>query len=89
MSIDDLGIHFLITTLYFKASEALDKPKECLSAATPASVCHWHITLSLVITYNSLLYKDSPTPKLAAKRSANFLQIQFRFTSDSLQIQFS
>ncbi|KAJ9491497.1 hypothetical protein VN97_g1783 [Penicillium thymicola] len=38
-------------------------------------------------------YKDSPTPKLAAKRSANFLQIQynssqiqFRFTSDSLQI---
>ncbi|KAJ9492112.1 hypothetical protein VN97_g1167 [Penicillium thymicola] len=35
-------------------------------------------------TYNSLLYKDSPTPKLAAKRSANFLQIQFRFTSDSL-----
>ncbi|KOS42116.1 hypothetical protein ACN38_g7042 [Penicillium nordicum] len=34
-------------------------------------------------TYNSLSYKDSPTPKLAAKRSANFLQIQFRFTSDS------
>ncbi|KOS39012.1 hypothetical protein ACN38_g10161, partial [Penicillium nordicum] len=32
-------------------------------------------------------YKDSPTPKLAAKRSANF-QIQFRFSSDSVQIQF-
>ncbi|KAJ9481422.1 hypothetical protein VN97_g12061, partial [Penicillium thymicola] len=46
------------------------------------------ITLSLVVTYNSLLYKDSPTPKLAAKRSANFLQIQFRFNSDSIQIQF-
>ncbi|KAJ9484736.1 hypothetical protein VN97_g8641 [Penicillium thymicola] len=38
--------------------------------------------------YNSLLYKDSLTPKLAAKRSANFLQIHFRFTSDSIQIQF-
>ncbi|KAJ9488845.1 hypothetical protein VN97_g4432 [Penicillium thymicola] len=55
-----------------------------------------HITLSLVITYNSLSYKDSPTPKLAAKRSANFfrftsdsLQIHFRFTSDSIQIQFT
>ncbi|KAJ9482239.1 hypothetical protein VN97_g11205 [Penicillium thymicola] len=40
------------------------------------------------LRYNSLPYKDSPTPKLAAKRSANFLQIHFRFTSDSLQIQF-
>ncbi|KAJ9483678.1 hypothetical protein VN97_g9716 [Penicillium thymicola] len=39
--------------------------------------------------YNSLPYRDSPTPKLAAKRSANFLQIHFRFTSDSLQIQFT
>ncbi|KAJ9483834.1 hypothetical protein VN97_g9563 [Penicillium thymicola] len=45
-------------------------------------LCHRHITLSLVITHNSLPYKDSPTLKLAAKRSANFPQIQFRFTSD-------
>ncbi|KAJ9488876.1 hypothetical protein VN97_g4408 [Penicillium thymicola] len=30
--------------------------------------------------------KDSPTPKLAAKRSVNFLQIQFTFNSHSLQI---
>ncbi|KOS45279.1 hypothetical protein ACN38_g3772 [Penicillium nordicum] len=29
--------------------------------------------------YNSLPYKDSPTPKLTAKISANFLQIQSRF----------
>ncbi|KOS37673.1 hypothetical protein ACN38_g11521 [Penicillium nordicum] len=47
------------------------------------------ITLSLVITYNSLSYKDSPTPKLAAKKSTNFLRIHFRFTTDSLQIQFT
>ncbi|KOS40239.1 hypothetical protein ACN38_g8922 [Penicillium nordicum] len=40
------------------------------------------------ICYNSLPYKDSPTPKLAACQfSSNFLQIHFRFTSDSLQIQ--
>ncbi|KOS38169.1 hypothetical protein ACN38_g11013 [Penicillium nordicum] len=32
--------------------------------------------------------KIHPPPKLAAKRSANFLQIHFRFTSDSLQIFF-
>ncbi|KOS46066.1 hypothetical protein ACN38_g2971 [Penicillium nordicum] len=38
-------------------------------------------------TYNSLSYKDSPTPKLAAKRSANLVQIQFRFNSDSIQIE--
>ncbi|KOS47269.1 hypothetical protein ACN38_g1779 [Penicillium nordicum] len=31
-----------------------------------------------------LPYKQSPTPKLVAKRSANFLQIQFGFTSDSI-----
>ncbi|KOS36168.1 hypothetical protein ACN38_g13119, partial [Penicillium nordicum] len=35
-----------------------------------------------------LSYKDSPTPKLAAKRSANLLQIDFRFTSYSLPIHF-
>ncbi|KAJ9493205.1 hypothetical protein VN97_g41 [Penicillium thymicola] len=34
------------------------------------------------------LLKDLPTPKPAAKRSANLLQIHFRFTSDSLQIHF-
>ncbi|KOS38151.1 hypothetical protein ACN38_g11019, partial [Penicillium nordicum] len=44
--------------------------------------------LSLVIAYNSRSYKDSPTPKLAAKRSANLLQVFFKFTSDSLQIHF-
>ncbi|KAJ9485839.1 hypothetical protein VN97_g7509 [Penicillium thymicola] len=32
-------------------------------------------------------YKDSPTPKLAAKRSANFLQIQFKFNSDSIHFR--
>ncbi|KAJ9482340.1 hypothetical protein VN97_g11101, partial [Penicillium thymicola] len=52
------------------------------------AICHRHITLSLVITYNSLSYKDSSTPKLAAKRSANFLRIQFRSNLDSIQIQF-
>ncbi|KOS37074.1 hypothetical protein ACN38_g12154, partial [Penicillium nordicum] len=31
--------------------------------------------------YNSLPCKDSPTPKLTGKRSANSLQIHFRFTS--------
>ncbi|KOS38634.1 hypothetical protein ACN38_g10534, partial [Penicillium nordicum] len=31
---------------------------------------------------------NSPALKLAAKRSTNFLQIQFRFNSDSIQIQF-
>ncbi|KOS38231.1 hypothetical protein ACN38_g10955 [Penicillium nordicum] len=34
--------------------------------------------------YNSLPYKDSPTPKLTANRSANFLQIHFTSTSDSI-----
>ncbi|KAJ9480541.1 hypothetical protein VN97_g13014 [Penicillium thymicola] len=38
-------------------------------------------------TYNSLLYKDSHTPKLAAKRSANSLHILFTFPSHSLHIQ--
>ncbi|KOS36996.1 hypothetical protein ACN38_g12230 [Penicillium nordicum] len=33
---------------------------------------------------SDLLTKDSFTPQLAARRSANFLQIQLRFTSDSL-----
>ena len=33
-------------------------------------------------------YEYSPTLKLVGKRSANFLQIQFRFNSDSVQIQF-
>ncbi|KOS47392.1 hypothetical protein ACN38_g1720, partial [Penicillium nordicum] len=32
--------------------------------------------------------QDSLTPKLPAKRSVNFLQIQLRFNSDSLQIHF-
>ncbi|KAJ9485748.1 hypothetical protein VN97_g7603 [Penicillium thymicola] len=62
------------------------------STGTGDEVCHRHITLSLVITYNSLPYKDSPTPKLAAKRSTKYssdsIQIQFRFNSDSIQIQF-
>ncbi|KOS36402.1 hypothetical protein ACN38_g12857, partial [Penicillium nordicum] len=40
---------------------------------------HWE-------TKDSLPYKDLPTLKLAAKRSTNFLQIQFRFNSDSIQI---
>ncbi|KOS45104.1 hypothetical protein ACN38_g3946 [Penicillium nordicum] len=60
--------------------------------------CHWLLPHCLFITAcMAYLYpKDSPTPRLAAKRS-NFLQIQsifnsfliqihFRFTSDSLQI---
>ncbi|KOS36636.1 hypothetical protein ACN38_g12607, partial [Penicillium nordicum] len=51
----------------------------------------WHIgdsTEAASWSYNSLPYNQSPTPKLAGKRSANFLQIQFRFSSDSVQIQF-
>ncbi|KAJ9481505.1 hypothetical protein VN97_g11967 [Penicillium thymicola] len=56
-------------------------------------VCHRHITLSLVITYNSLPYKDSPTPQLAAKRSTKYssdsIQIQFRSNSNSIQFQFT
>ncbi|KOS43372.1 hypothetical protein ACN38_g5723, partial [Penicillium nordicum] len=47
--------------------------------------------LSRNALYNSLPYKDSPTPKLAAKRSTKFstdsIQIYFRFDLDSLQIQ--
>ncbi|KOS43419.1 hypothetical protein ACN38_g5652 [Penicillium nordicum] len=34
----------------------------------------------------ALPYKYSPTLKLAAKKSANFLQIQFRSSSDPVQI---
>ncbi|KAJ9493024.1 hypothetical protein VN97_g200 [Penicillium thymicola] len=41
-----------------------------------------------LVTSQHLPYKDSPTPILAAKGSANFLQIQFIFNSDSLQIHF-
>ena len=42
------------------------------------------ILTSLLNSYTTLPYKDSPTPKLAAKRSANLLQIQFTldFTLD-------
>ncbi|KOS39013.1 hypothetical protein ACN38_g10160 [Penicillium nordicum] len=39
------------------------------------------VSLGSVLKH-SLPYKVSPTPKLAAKRSANFLQIQFKFNSD-------
>ncbi|KOS39799.1 hypothetical protein ACN38_g9356 [Penicillium nordicum] len=35
-----------------------------------------------------LVYVSKTSPKLAAKRSAKFLRIHFRFTSDSIQIQF-
>ncbi|KAJ9482427.1 hypothetical protein VN97_g11006 [Penicillium thymicola] len=52
------------------------------------SLFAWVLIEANPILYNSLPCIDSPTPKLAAKRSANFLQIQFRFTSDSVQIQF-
>ncbi|KOS41205.1 hypothetical protein ACN38_g7920 [Penicillium nordicum] len=42
------------------------------------------ISLEAIYPYSGRL--NSPTPKLAAKRSTNFLQIQF--TLDSLQIHF-
>ncbi|KAJ9490537.1 hypothetical protein VN97_g2699 [Penicillium thymicola] len=80
------SIFFACTNLYIQIHHTVIHEE----IYTGDYVCHWHITLSLVITYNSLSYTDSPTPKLAAKRSANFPQIHFRFTfrftSDSIQI---
>ncbi|KOS46944.1 hypothetical protein ACN38_g2064, partial [Penicillium nordicum] len=53
----------------------LDRRRSASPRERQASPSHRHITLSLVIAYNSL-----STPELAAKH--------FRFTSDSLQIHF-
>ncbi|KAJ9484815.1 hypothetical protein VN97_g8549 [Penicillium thymicola] len=51
-----------------------ERRKQSFSENSPPTVYH-----------KSPGYLHSP-PKLAAKRSANFLQIQFRFHSDSIQI---
>ncbi|KOS37164.1 hypothetical protein ACN38_g12041, partial [Penicillium nordicum] len=45
---------------------------------------------SLALLLYSIVYsiKIHPPPQLAAKRSADFLQVQFTFISDSFQIHF-
>ncbi|KOS43009.1 hypothetical protein ACN38_g6100, partial [Penicillium nordicum] len=48
----------------------------------------YNSVIGYCITYNSLHYKDSPTPKLATNRSANPVQIQFKSSSNPVQIQF-
>ncbi|KAJ9490487.1 hypothetical protein VN97_g2771 [Penicillium thymicola] len=74
-------------------SFALFHPKADVTNEPPGGT-YFHAVLNketwvlILINLHDLLYKDSPTLKLAAKRSTNFLQIQFRFNLDAIQIQF-
>ncbi|KAJ9487118.1 hypothetical protein VN97_g6207 [Penicillium thymicola] len=82
LSSHTVGKHFYSNAQVFDISLGTpDTPgQEANAKGTP---------IDAVSVEGSLPYKDSSTPKLAAKRSANFLQIQVRFNSDSLQIQFT